>query len=157
MSNLNHEFLEAYKDADNICKQIYASDKGITNYIDAMTAIPSYESVKIFDWNAVLSRLKNLRHIRNKLSHEVGTLDMEMCSQADVNWIKSFKLKIINGDDPLATLERLNKKAKSTAKPKQTVNVPVQSTRPSRFAVTFYTVFILIVAAIIAGIVLLVK
>lgn len=155
MSNLNHEFLEAYKDADNICKQIYASDKGITNYIDAMTAIPSYESVKISDWSAVLSRLKNLRHIRNKLSHEVGTLDMEMCTQADINWIRSFKLKIINQDDPLASLERLNKK--TNTKTRQTASTSTHSTRPSRFAVMFYTAFILIVAAIIAGIVLLVK
>ena len=157
MSNLNHEFLEAYKDADNICKQMYASDKGITNYIDAMQAIPSYESDKIGDWSLVLSRLKNLRHVRNKLSHEVGTLDMEMCTEADINWIRSFKLKIINGDDPLATLERINKKAKATVKPRQTVSTPVQSARPSRFAIMFYTAFVLIVAAIIAGIVLLVK
>lgn len=155
MSNLNHEFLEAYKDADNICKQIYASDKGITNYIDAMQAIPSYESVKISDWSAVLSRLKNLRHIRNKLSHEVGTLDMEMCTQADINWIRSFKLKIINQDDPLAVLERLNNK--TNTKTRQTASTSTHSTRPSRFAVMFYTAFILIVAAIIAGIVLLVK
>ncbi len=146
MGNINHIFLEAYKDADNVCKQIYASDKGITNYIDAMKAIPFDESAKVSGWSAFLSRLINLRHIRNKLSHEVGTLDMQMCTQADVDWIKSFKLKIINKDDPISILQRLNKKAK-----------PKQSTRPSRFAIFFYTAFVLALAVIIAVIIIIAK
>lgn len=36
MTQLNDEFMEAYKQLDKICKEMYENEKGVTTYIDEM-------------------------------------------------------------------------------------------------------------------------
>lgn len=104
MSNLNNAFLEEFKRLDKLCREMYDTEKGVTSYIDDMKLTPEYKSRYIPDWNNDLRKLKSLRHIRNQLSHEVGTLDMDMCEQDDIVWLRDFYKRILNGTDPLSIL-----------------------------------------------------
>lgn len=104
MDNINNVFLEEFKKLDKLCREMYASEKGVTSYIDDMKLIPEYKVYGIADWNSDLKRLINLRHIRNQLSHEVGTFDVDMCELDDVVWLKEFYNRILSGTDPLALL-----------------------------------------------------
>ncbi|MBE7027122.1 MAG: hypothetical protein E7410_06160 [Ruminococcaceae bacterium] len=109
---MNNRFLEEYKRADKICRDIYDSETGISNYIDLMRDAKNYASQSIDDWDEVLKRLLSLRHIRNKLSHEVGTLDMELCTEDDILWLEGFGASLLNMTDPLARHYRAFEKAK---------------------------------------------
>ncbi len=155
MQNNNYAFLEAFKALDKICKELFMSDKGVTAYIDRMKASPSYESSTVAQWSADLSRLISLRNTRNILSHEVGTLDKNMCDQTDIDWLNNFKTRILNQTDPLALLHKY-KKERSGAKAESQSTSPFcqQSEKPSRFAIIFYSAFILIAAFIFIAIIL---
>ena len=120
---MNNKFLEQYKRADNICRDILGSESGITNYINLMRDAKNYRAQNIENWDEVLKKLMALRHTRNKLTHDVGTLEMELCTEADVLWLENFCETLLNATDPLANHYRTynqnkNKTAgQKTAKP----------------------------------------
>ena len=103
MEVLNIEFLEEYKRLDRLCKDAYGAEKGVSTYIDQMKAI-GYSGQQ--EWNAVLRKLIELRHIRNQLTHEVGTMDYVMCSAEDVEWLSDFHHRIMTQTDPLSLYRR---------------------------------------------------
>lgn len=72
---LNNEFIEEYKRLDRLCRGIYNSDKGITNYIDDMSSSSGLGAGGVVGWNDDFQNLKRLRHIRNSLTHDVGTME----------------------------------------------------------------------------------
>ena len=75
MTQINDEFMEAYKHLDKICREIFSAEKGVTTYIDEMREI-SDGSRFVSSWNNVLNRLIQLRKIRNDYAHEVGNLEV---------------------------------------------------------------------------------
>ena len=110
MGNANYRFLEAYKSLDIICCDIYRGEKGVTAYIDEMKSVSIYESRVVPDWNSDLQQLIALRHLRNRLAHECGTLETEMCTEHDIDWLDAFHGRILQQTDPLALLEKYKKK-----------------------------------------------
>ncbi len=46
-------------------------------------------------------KLKYYRHIRNKIVHENGANEKNMCNKDDVKWIESFYNKVKKSEDPL--------------------------------------------------------
>ena len=102
MGYINYRFLEAYKSLDKLCREIYQGDKGVTAYIDYMKATPQHESREIAGWHSDLRRLIALRHLRNQLTHECGTLERDMCSESDIDWLNDFYDRILHQTDPLA-------------------------------------------------------
>ena len=131
---MNNRFLEEYKRVDNICRDIYQSDSGITNYINLMRDAKNYRDQNIAEWDAVLARLMALRHIRNKLTHDVGTLEMELCREDDVLWLEEFGDSLLDATDPLAKHYRSYDKNKKASKKKKTdtpvSNAPIYKTTP---------------------------
>ncbi|MBR5473281.1 MAG: hypothetical protein IKU82_04760 [Clostridia bacterium] len=123
MDNINNAFLEEFKKLDKLCREMYASEKGVTSYIDDMKLIPEHKVYCIVDWNSDLKKLINLRHIRNQLSHEVGTFDIDMCEPGDVVWLKEFYNRILNGTDPLSLfrVKLENEKQNNTKSIKQNI------------------------------------
>ena len=101
MTRINDEFMEAFKHLDKICKEMFNAEKGVTSYIDEMERISSGPRY-VPNWNFVLRRLKDLRHIRNTHSHEIGTSYGDICSPEDVQWLESFYSEIMNTTDPIA-------------------------------------------------------
>lgn len=106
MSLIEDAFLEEYKRLDKLCSEIYQTRTGISTYIEDMTNISYVQSRHISHWNEDLQHLRALRSLRNRLVHECGTLDMDMCSACDVDWLESFYQRILRCTDPLALLHR---------------------------------------------------
>lgn len=94
-------FLEAYKRLDNLCKDMYSSDSGISTYIDNMKRIPT-AGYKIKDWNSVYQKLVHYRHIRNQIVHENYATEENMCSESDTLWLENFYRQVLEIRDPLA-------------------------------------------------------
>ncbi len=104
--HINVDFMEAYKRLDKLCLETYQCEKGITDYIDGMKRVSAYDSGQIPDWNTDLGYLIHLRHIRNQLTHDVGTFYMPMCEQSDIDYLEDFYNRISGESDPFAMLEK---------------------------------------------------
>ena len=48
-----------------------------------------------------MKKLKRVRHLRNNLAHNTDAFDEENCTQEDIQFVKDFHQRIINGTDPL--------------------------------------------------------
>ncbi len=111
MRDLNIDFLEEYKSVDNICKDIFGTRDGITEYLRIMENIPWQDYKYVSTWHSDYSKLKHTRWVRNQITHENGTMDSDICSQNDFAWIKDFRWRLLNSNDPL-TIIRLKKEEK---------------------------------------------
>lgn len=147
MENTSYQFLEEYKKLDKLCREMYESDKGVTSYIDDMKATPNTKSDKVRGWSSDLRTLIHLRHIRNRLSHDVGTLDANICTQEDIDALMYFHGRILNGTDPISQLTKA-KKPPQKQKVTQAAKEPVKK---SNGCVTYlitlaiFTVIVLII------------
>ncbi len=101
--NLNLEFFAEYKRLDAALKDIYPNSEksGVTSYIDEMRRSPS-------DCKELLGELVRLRHIRNDLAHNPDSFDSTLCTKRDIEFLKHFKVLLLNRRDPLS---RLNKRS----------------------------------------------
>ena len=133
MSNLNDVFLEEFKRLDKMCRERYQSEKGVTGYISDMKRTATDKSRSIPNWNADLKELIRLRHLRNQLSHEVGTFHRSMCTQREITWLRSFNHRILKRSDPLALLRRKanTPKQRQQSHPRKT---PAASKLPKRIS-----------------------
>lgn len=112
MRDRNIAFDEAFKRLDNLCRDMYKAEKGVTSYIEHMKSIPPYESRRVADWDYTLRRLQELRHSRNQLAHQSGTWDTEICTEVDIAWLEDFRQRIFNRADPIAMLEKYRTSAR---------------------------------------------
>ena len=112
MRRLNNEFLEEYKLLDKLCREMYGGEKGVTAYIEDMRETPDSESRLIEGWSEILKTLIQMRHLRNQLTHDVGTLNAAICTAAQVEWISAFRTAIFDRRDPLARLYKIKKARK---------------------------------------------
>ena len=123
------EFQEAYKRLDKLCKECFASKDGVTEYIRIMES--EYLGEKyVPTWKIDLKELKHIRWVRNQLSHEVGTLQSDICSQNDLNYVEYFYKKIIERNDPLALL----RKEREAEKRKEYKQFQYASNKPAKLA-----------------------
>lgn len=106
MNHLNHILFEEYKRLDELCRQIYGSQPGITHYIDDMKGVLEINYRHIPNWKADLKQLIRIRHIRNDLAHRQGAFDEEICTQEDIEWSQEFHERILKRSDPLALLHK---------------------------------------------------
>lgn len=88
---------------------MYGEDKGVTNYINDMKAVPYIEYIGINNWKNDLEQLIRMRCIRNDLAHIGGTFGEQICTQMDIDWIKDFYRRIMEQSDPMAVLYLKNK------------------------------------------------
>ena len=116
MYNINIAFLEEYKKLDALCKDMFGGMDGISEYIRQIEALPESEKMLCRDTKAVYDRLKNLRWIRNCLAHEIGTWDEEICTEADIEWLKNFYDRILAINDPLAFICKVKRARESDRK-----------------------------------------
>lgn len=117
MDYLNQAFLEEYKRLDKLCRDVYLSDKGVTSYIENMRQVSEFERRSIPSWDSDLRHLMTLRHIRNQLTHDVGTLHADMCTVNDIAWLKDFYSRILNVTDPLSLLRKEKSHFKEQMRP----------------------------------------
>lgn len=103
MENIILEFLEEYKSLDELCKQILSSDRGISTYIDEMDQ-ESQGYIKVDCWEKDYKRLKKMRYIRNQLVHETNSFQDDLVNIEDIEWIKTFRSRIMECKDPFSLL-----------------------------------------------------
>lgn len=114
MRELNIDFEEKYKEADNFIKNAYSVEQGITAYINAMQEIDPARRKNISSWDNDLKQLKHLRWIRNQLAHSVS-IDSDLCQAEDYSWMYSFCNRLYDEKDPLAQLINAEKAARKPA------------------------------------------
>ena len=131
------QFQEAYKRLDALCKDCLSSEKGVTEYIEQMERIPWNAHSGIPNWESDFKALKHVRWVRNKLAHEVDTLESDLCQESDIRFVLGFHDRILQSTDPLALLrqQQRNAVAKQKAATPSTSGsgAPQRGAKPSRW------------------------
>lgn len=99
-------FIEEYKRLDNLCKDLFSSSIGVTEYINCMEQCGHYSSY-VDNWRRDYLDLKHYRYIRNKIVHENGATEAALCTDDDIIWINSFYQRILNQTDPLSLYQKV--------------------------------------------------
>lgn len=103
MNTLNYTFFEEYKLLENLCRDMYHTNTGVTSYIDDMMNTPWRNRCNIANWESDLIQLKRIRSLRNQLAHTEGTFMEDVCTEKDIQFVKDFYQRIIDGTDQLAS------------------------------------------------------
>lgn len=103
MNTLNYTFFEEYKLLENLCRDMYHTNTGVTSYIDDMMNTPWRNRCNIANWESDLIQLKRIRSLLNQLAHTEGTFMEDVCTEKDIQFVKDFYQRIIDGTDPLAS------------------------------------------------------
>ena len=99
---LEIKFQEAYKRLDKLCKELFASEKGVTEYIKQMESAPVAYQKAVPTWERDYKSLKHIRWVRNKLAHEVGALEAGICTKEELLCAQEFYKRIMKAEDPFA-------------------------------------------------------
>lgn len=124
MNYLNYEFFDEFKALDNLCRDIYGKSidnkLGVTLYLEDMESKASQGSFKVSGWISDYNRLKSARNLRNELAHSSYSMKVNICSQEDIDFVRSFRTRIMNQTDPIATLRKqtTHPRPASTSQPK---------------------------------------
>ncbi len=128
MGYLDYEFFDEYKSLDNICRDIYGEspDKklGVTLYLEDMERRSALGIRIVPGWSQDYNKLKKAKNLRNELAHGRTPPSVDICSQEDIDFVRNFKTRILELDDPIARL------GKETEPPRRRVYQPEQSPRP---------------------------
>ena len=111
MDDIILKFLKAYKKLDELCKQVLGSSRGISEYIDQMQN-EGEDCSQIPNWYNDLKELKRLRWIRNRLVHDADSFDMLTITKEDISYLKEFRSRILECEDPFALLRNSQKTIK---------------------------------------------
>jgi hypothetical protein len=96
-------FFDEYKSLDRLCKDILESENGVTEYIERMEREERGKMI-VADWDRDYKKLKSMRYIRNKIAHEDGVSEDDVCSPSDTSWLMEFQDRIMDEEDPLTVL-----------------------------------------------------
>lgn len=127
MTNLDNRFFNEYKHLDKLLRDCYATENGVSSYIEMMESKDVEGRMKVSGWQHDFKELKHLRYVRNKLAHE--TTD-GLADEKDIDSVVSFQVRITSADDPLARLEKEKRSAKKSAQTKKRTNV--STNKPTR-------------------------
>ena len=96
------DYLESYKRLDQLCRDMFRSKDGVTEYINQMDRVISRINSKQ-DWRNFYSRLKYQRRLRNDLVHN---MECSECTEEDIDEIEYFFDLILKQEDPLACIRQ---------------------------------------------------
>ena len=159
MSYLNYEFFDEFKALDNLCRDIYGEsiDKklGVTLYLEDMDKKAYQGASRIPGWTSDYRLLKNARNIRNELAHSRNSITVDICSEEDIDFVRSFRARILNQTDPIALLRKPTTQPRSAAtshpkqQPQHTYTSPASSKKPAG-CLGIVASFLIVVACVIA-------
>ena len=92
------DYLDSYKRLDQLCRDMFRSKDGVTEYINQMDRVISRINSRR-DWRDFYSRLKYQRRLRNNLVHNT---ECSECTEEDIDEIEYFFELILKQEDPLA-------------------------------------------------------
>ena len=152
-------FIDSYKHLEKLCGEVLNDDRRVSAYIDEMLSTPG-GSYYVRTWDEDLKKLKHYRWVRNKISHEPGCTEQNMCDPKDELWLDAFYSRIMNQTDPLSLYHQATRPrpvAKTTPRPIQstpTYTQPSNYRKPARNNVGCATM-VIVSLLVVAGIVLL--
>ncbi len=115
MNQLDNEFFETYKRLDKICRDMYNHSgeykAGVKMYLEDMEENFSRGGSIIPEWEADFRALKRCKYIRDNLAHSADYPPQGMSTQKDIEFVQSFYQRIMNQTDPLAALDKLEKRS----------------------------------------------
>ncbi len=111
MNKNNALFLGEYKKLNDICKASLDMDEGIAEYVKEME-LSDGPKKNIDAWVNDYHTLNKCLHIVNLLEDEAAPQDRAQCTKQDIAWLKKFRQKIANGEDPVKELEKYHDKLK---------------------------------------------
>ena len=101
------DFQESYKRLDCLCKDLFSSKEGVSEYIRQMECTPWIDRRYDPRWEDDYKQLKHIRWVRNQLAHEVGTLDDGTCTIDDLNYVQDFYQRILDRTDPFSLIRKV--------------------------------------------------
>ena len=138
MGYLNYEFFDEFKALDNLCRDIYGESidnkLGVTLYLEDMDRKAYQGAFKVSGWTSNYNYLKSVRNIRNELAHSRNSMTVDICSQEDIDFVRSFRTRILNQTDPIAMLRKQSTQSRpsSTSQPKQQSQTTYTYTAPRK-------------------------
>ncbi len=158
MSCLNYEFFDEFKALDNLCKDIYGESTdnklGVTLYLEDMDRKACQGAFKVSGWAFDYKHLKSARNIRNELAHSRNSFSADICSQEDIDFVRSFRTRILNQADPIAMLRKQPAQPRpSSASQQKQLHSTYSCTTPSKTpagCLGILASFAIIVACVIA-------
>lgn len=97
----NMGFIDSYKRLDNLCKDRFKSETGVTMYINNMECL-THVRFQIDRWDSDYKQLKHYRHIRNQIVHDNNVTEGNSCSEQDIQWVEHFHQRILQRTDPIS-------------------------------------------------------
>ena len=159
MGYLNYEFFDEFKALDNLCRDIYGESVdnklGVTLYLEDMNRKSYQGAFNVSDWMSDYTQLKNARNMRNELAHSRNSMTVDICSQEDIDFVRSFRTRILNQTDPIAMLRKQSTQSRpsSTSQPKQQSQTTYTYTTPGKTpagCLGIVASFLVVVACVIA-------
>lgn len=111
MLRTEERLFDEYKRADNICRDMFSSQNGISQYITEMEQKSFCGYSMVPSWDGNYRRLKRTRWLRNQIADEAFVTD---CNEGDVAWLEDFHHRLLECRDPLALLEKANRERLSS-------------------------------------------
>ena len=100
--SLTEYFREEYIKLDNLLKDCLSSDKGVSEYIEQMERAITVPYSLCNLWNESYRKLKHIRYVRNKISHE--NMPEDFVKEKDLLFVKNFYESVLTRKDPLTQL-----------------------------------------------------
>ncbi len=112
MQRLDRELFDEFKRVDGICRDMFSSQRGVSEYIEQMEQDFTYGQQRVPSWERDYRSLKRVRWLRNQIAHETTATD---CSADDVAYLQDFHGRLLRQQDPLAVLRKTRRVARPAA------------------------------------------
>ena len=142
------DYLESYKRLDQLCRDMFRSKDGVTEYINQMDRVISRINSKP-DWRNFYSRLKYQRRLRNDLVHNT---ECSECTEEDIDEIEYFFDLILKQEDPLACIRKqqtLTRHASIQTSDSSSIRREYHSTKSGIVEVLIYIIVFLTIIVLI--------
>lgn len=127
MQKLEEHFFDEYKRLDNLCRDLLAAPRGVSEYIEQMEESAADGERLVPGWRDDYYALKHLRWLRNQIAHEAGASG---CSAGELAQLQRFHARVLKQQDPLALLRRA--RPKPAAAPRRPAAPGRRAVRPAR-------------------------
>ena len=141
-------FIDSYKCLEKLCGEVLNDNRRVSAYIDKMINTPDGDYY-VRNWKEDLKKLKHYRWVRNKISHEPGCTEQNMCQREDALWLDNFYSRIMNHTDPLSLYRKATRPHPMPSCIKPAAN-DVKSSRRHGGCLVFLIIAVVIVAVEIA-------
>ena len=138
MNDIERDFFDEYKKLDNLCKDCFNSEQGVSAYIEEMDNTEDKVSAMIAYWGNDYKKLKHIRWVRNMIAHSDEESE---CGRDDIEFVLDFYQRIISRRDPLAMASKVKENFAKKVQPTIGMNTRYESDRG--FLSPFFMLFLL--------------